>query len=65
MPGVTYYLFSSNTLLSVNTNVKVITPQKRVKLGRQTGTRRIFNVTLQISSFVHAVGGVAISEELD
>lgn len=65
MPGVAYYLFISNTLHSINTNVKVITPQQCVKLGMQTGNHRIFNVILQISSFVHAVGEVAISEELD
>lgn len=65
MPTVFYYFFSSNALLSINTNVKVITPQKCRKLGRHTGNRRICNVILQISSFLHAVGEVAISEELD
>lgn len=65
MPRVAYYWFDSNTLLGIKTNVKVITPQKCVKLGKQKGNHRIFNVILQISSFVHAVGEVAISEELD
>lgn len=65
MPIVTYYFFSSNILLSINTNVKVITPQKSGKLGRHTRNHRICNVILQISSFVHAVGEVVISEELD
>lgn len=65
MPRVAYYWFDSNTLLGVKTSVKVVTSQKCVKVGKQKGNYRIFNVILQISSFVHAVGEVAISEELD
>lgn len=65
MPRVAYYLLSSNTPLSINTNVKVIASQKCGKLGRQTGNHRIFNVIQQMGSFVHSVGEVAISEELD
>lgn len=65
MPGVAYCWFDSNTLLGIKTNVKVSTPQKCVKLGQQKGNHGIFNVILQISSFVRAVGEVAISEELD
>lgn len=65
MPKVVSYSFSSNTVLSISTNVKVITLQKSVKLGRQTRNYGVFNAILQISSFVHAVGDVAISEELD
>lgn len=65
MPRVAYYWFGSNTLIGIKTNVKIITPQKYVKLEKQKGNHRIFNVILQIISFVHAVGEVAISEELD
>lgn len=65
MSRVAYCWFDSNTVPGIKTNVKVMTPQKCVKLGKQKGNHRIFNVILQISSFVHGVGEVAISEELD
>lgn len=64
MHRVTEYLFSSNALLGVKCEGHR-SPEVCQTWDPHRKSQDFFNVILKISGFVHVVGEVAISEELD